>query len=56
MVVKLFFELADEFYTKRLRANLFTAYLRQEIGFYGRKENSSGALTTRLAFDARNVN
>ncbi|CEP15949.1 hypothetical protein [Parasitella parasitica] len=50
------FELAGEMYTKRLRGNLFAAYLRQEIGYYDLKENTAGALTTRLAVDARNVN
>lgn len=50
------FELAGELYTKRLRGELFAAYMRQEIGYFDRKENTIGALTTRLAVDARNVN
>lgn len=53
---KFSFELAGEFHTKHLRGNLFTAYLRQEIEYYDIKENTSGALTTRLAVDTRNVN
>ncbi|EPB87935.1 hypothetical protein HMPREF1544_05226 [Mucor circinelloides 1006PhL] len=50
------FELAGEFYTKRLRAELFAAFLRQEVGYYDQSENTAGALTTRLALDTRNVN
>ncbi|KAG2199508.1 hypothetical protein INT47_009962 [Mucor saturninus] len=50
------FELAGESYTKRLRYNLFAAYMRQEIGFYDMEENNTGALTTMLAVDAHNVN
>ncbi|KAI8372233.1 P-loop containing nucleoside triphosphate hydrolase protein [Choanephora cucurbitarum] len=50
------FEIAGELYTKRLRADLFAAYMRQEIGFFDREENNAGALTSRLAVDARNVN
>lgn len=48
------FEFAGEIYTKRLRAEVFEAYIRQEIGFYD--ENETGTLTERLAVDAKNVN
>lgn len=48
------FEFAGEIYTKRLRAEVFNAYIRQEIGFYD--ENNTGSLTERLAVDAKNVN
>ncbi|KAI9302369.1 putative ABC transporter protein [Cunninghamella echinulata] len=48
------FEFAGEIYTKRLRAEVFSAYIRQEIGFYD--ENNTGSLTERLAVDAKNVN
>jgi ABC-type multidrug transport system fused ATPase/permease subunit len=50
------FEIAGELYTNRLRANIFSAYMRQEIGFFDREENNAGALTAKLAVDARNVN
>ncbi|CAO3649964.1 unnamed protein product [Cunninghamella blakesleeana] len=48
------FEFAGEIYTKRLRAEVFEAYIRQEIGYYD--ENETGTLTERLAVDAKNVN
>ncbi|RCI04303.1 Multidrug resistance protein 1, partial [Rhizopus stolonifer] len=50
------FEVAGELYTKRLRSQIFAAYMRQEIGYFDREENNAGALTSRLAIDARNVN
>ncbi|CAO3597713.1 unnamed protein product [Absidia cylindrospora] len=50
------FELAGEAYTKRLRYQVFQAYLRQEVGYYDASENSTGALTAKLAVDAKNVN
>lgn len=50
------FEIAGELYTNRLRANIFSAYMRQEIGYFDREENNAGALTVKLAVDARNVN
>lgn len=50
------FEIAGEFYTRRLRGDLFAAFLRQEVGYYDQSENTAGALTTRLALDTRNVN
>lgn len=50
------FEIAGERYTKRLRAAVFQAYMRQEVGYFDREENSLGALTAKLAVDAKNVN
>jgi ATP-binding cassette subfamily B (MDR/TAP) protein 1 len=50
------FEVSGEKFTRRLRAQVFAAYLKQEIGFFDLEENNSGALTSRLAVDARNVN
>ncbi|KAI9263147.1 putative ABC transporter protein [Phascolomyces articulosus] len=50
------FELAGERFTERLRALIFRAYMRQEVGYYDEDENSMGALTTKLAIDAKNVN
>jgi ABC-type multidrug transport system fused ATPase/permease subunit len=50
------FEIAGEYYTKRLRGLIFAAYMRQEVGYFDREENNAGALTSKLAVDARNVN
>lgn len=50
------FEIAGERYTKRLRAAVFQAYMRQEVGYFDREENSLGSLTAKLAVDAKNVN
>ncbi|KAM3581172.1 hypothetical protein VKS41_006610 [Umbelopsis sp. WA50703] len=50
------FEIAGERYTERLRAETFEAMLKQEIGFFDEEANSLGALTSRLATDAANVN
>ncbi|KAM5158331.1 ATP-dependent translocase ABCB1-like [Mantella aurantiaca] len=46
---------AGEILTMRLRLYTFTAMLRQEIGWFDNKKNSTGALTTRLATDASQV-
>ncbi|KAM9307778.1 ATP-dependent translocase ABCB1 [Gastrophryne carolinensis] len=46
---------AGEILTMRLRLLTFKAMLRQEIGWYDDKKNSTGALTTRLATDASQV-
>ncbi|ORX45112.1 P-loop containing nucleoside triphosphate hydrolase protein [Hesseltinella vesiculosa] len=50
------FEVAGERYTKRLRSMVFRAYLRQETGFFDHEEHTVGALTSKLAIDAKNVN
>ncbi|KAI7900844.1 putative ABC transporter protein [Cokeromyces recurvatus] len=50
------FEIAGERYTKRLRAAIFRAYMKQEIGFFDDEDNSLGALTSKLAIDSKNVN
>ena len=47
--------IAGERLTVRLRINTFTAMLKQEIGWFDRRENSTGALTQRLATDASEV-
>ncbi|KAG1058606.1 hypothetical protein G6F42_028604 [Rhizopus arrhizus] len=49
------YEICGEKFSKRFRLEVFDAYLRQEVGFFDLEENNSGALTTRLAVDARNV-
>ncbi|XP_063777546.1 ATP-dependent translocase ABCB1-like [Pseudophryne corroboree] len=46
---------AGEILTMRLRLMTFKAMLRQEIGWFDDKKNSTGALTTRLATDASQV-
>ncbi|XP_056375074.1 ATP-dependent translocase ABCB1-like isoform X2 [Hyla sarda] len=46
---------AGEILTMRLRLFTFKAMLRQEIGWFDDKKNSTGALTTRLATDASQV-
>jgi ATP-binding cassette subfamily B (MDR/TAP) protein 1 len=50
------FEVCGQKYSKRLRGEVFAAYLKQEVGFFDLEENNVGALTTRLAVDTRNVN
>ncbi|KAI9354744.1 putative ABC transporter protein [Pilaira anomala] len=52
----LFFEITGEKFTQRLRGQLFDAYLRQEVGFFDREENNTGALTAKLAVDTKHVN
>ncbi|KAI8081656.1 P-loop containing nucleoside triphosphate hydrolase protein [Halteromyces radiatus] len=49
------FELAGERYMRRLRYQLFSRLLAQEIGFFDQEENSVGALSSRLAMDVKNV-
>ena len=49
------FTLAGEYLTARLREWTFKAMLRQEMGWFDNKFNSTGALTTRLASDAAQV-
>ena len=46
---------AGERLTKRLRYLSFQAMVRQEIAWFDKKSNSTGALTTRLANDASEV-
>ena len=50
------FETAGERYTRRLRSRIFKAFMKQEIAFYDEEENNTGALTSMLALDAKNVN
>lgn len=49
------FPLSGEHFTHRLRGQIFKAYMKQEIGFFDRKENNTGTLTSNLAIDARSV-
>lgn len=50
-----FFTVSGEYLTSRLRSRSFKAMLRQEIGWFDDERNSTGALTTRLANDAGQV-
>lgn len=46
---------AGERLTKRMRYLSFQAMLRQDIAWFDKKGNSTGALTTKLATDASEV-
>ncbi|KAL7321325.1 hypothetical protein PS15m_001109 [Mucor circinelloides] len=50
------FEVAGERYTKRIRALVFRKYMKFEIGYFDEEANHAGALTSKLAVDAKNVN
>lgn len=43
---------AGEKLTRRIRKMMFEAMMRQEIGWFDLKENSVGALCTRLSSEA----
>jgi len=49
------FGISGENLTLRLRRDAFSAMLRQEMGWYDAKENSTGALCARLSGDAAKV-
>ncbi|CAF4457198.1 unnamed protein product [Rotaria socialis] len=49
------FARSGETLTKRLRSKAFQAILRQDMTFFDREENSTGALCTRLATEASAV-
>ncbi len=49
------FSISGEYLTTRLRSASFKAVLRQEISWFDQERNSTGALTTRLADDAAQV-
>uniref|UniRef100_S4RP00 ATP binding cassette subfamily B member 11 n=1 Tax=Petromyzon marinus TaxID=7757 RepID=S4RP00_PETMA len=49
------FSKSGELLTRRLRRCGFTAMLRQDVGWFDDLKNSPGALTTRLATDASQV-
>ena len=49
------FTIAGEFLTARLRERVFKSMLRQDMEFFDNKFNTTGALTTRLANDAAQV-
>ena len=47
--------IAGERLTLRLRRMAFEAIMRQQISFFDRPDNSTGALCARLSSDAANV-
>ncbi|CAF0784747.1 unnamed protein product [Rotaria sordida] len=49
------FAISGETLTQRLRAKIFQTLLRQEITYFDRPENNTGALCTRLATEASDV-
>lgn len=49
------FGIAGEKLTMRLRTEMFVTMLRQEIGWFDRKENGVGALCARLSGEAAQV-
>lgn len=49
------FSIAGEKLTKRLRSLTFRAMLKQEMGWYDRKDNGVGALCARLSAEAAHV-
>lgn len=49
------FGIAGESLTMRLRGDSFRAMLRQEMGWYDRKDNGVGALCARLSGEAAHV-
>ncbi|KAI2799339.1 Pgp-2p [Blomia tropicalis] len=51
-----FYGISSENLTIRLRNDVFRAILRQEIGWFDEKNNSTGALCARLSQDASSVN
>ncbi|KAF9905616.1 Multidrug resistance protein 1 [Linnemannia zychae] len=46
------FEYVGEMMARRMRTRSFQAIVSQEMGFFDREENNTGALTSRLATDA----
>lgn len=55
-MLKMFaFGYAGEKLTLKIRKRIFEAMLRQEMGWYDRKENGVGSLCAQLAGDASSV-
>ncbi|CAO3645717.1 unnamed protein product [Cunninghamella blakesleeana] len=49
-------EIAGETYTRRLRYDLFNAYMKQEVSYFDQKGNTTGSIISKLANDTKNVN
>lgn len=54
-VARTAFARAGAHLTRLLRRELFSAFLRQEVGFFDLPGNGLGVLSSRLATDAANV-
>ncbi|CAF3415984.1 unnamed protein product, partial [Rotaria socialis] len=50
-----FFAISGESLTQRLRAKIFRTLLQQDIAYFDQAENNTGALCTRLATEASDV-
>ncbi|CAF3578064.1 unnamed protein product [Rotaria socialis] len=46
------FAIAGSQLTQRIRSKAFGCFLRQEVAYFDRSENTSGAISVRLSFDA----
>ncbi|CAF1238971.1 unnamed protein product, partial [Didymodactylos carnosus] len=53
--VNFLFACSGECLTKRLRSNAFLIILRQELGWFDKQENNTGALCRMLASDAAEI-
>jgi len=51
----LLFSISGESLTQRLRARIFRTLLQQEVAYFDKPENNTGALCTRLATEASQV-
>ncbi|CAK9263783.1 unnamed protein product [Sphagnum jensenii] len=49
------FAIIGEYLTKRIRVQMLANILRNEVGWYDRDENASGAISSRLASDANMI-
>jgi hypothetical protein len=49
------FAISGEALTQRLRAKIFRTLLQQEVAYFDQPDNSTGALCTRLATEASDV-
>ncbi|CAF1218843.1 unnamed protein product [Rotaria sp. Silwood1] len=55
VVANFLFSISGEALTQRLRAKIFRSLLRQEVAYFDKSENSTGALCTRLSTEASAV-
>ena len=51
----IFFAISGEKLTERIRVKMFTAILKQEIGWFDKVENSSGSLSSLLSASASDI-
>ena len=50
-----FFGVSAEYLTERVRQKTFKAIIRQDIAFFDKPENTTGALTSNLSSDAQSI-